>query len=107
MRLVLGLIVMALSTVIATSLLFVIRIFGRHPRIGAKMTHRWARVMLWGFGILNLVKLEINFVNFEIVNVFSHEGINNCICTEVEIHDKSDDKTGNKEDCEVNQKSRK
>jgi 1-acyl-sn-glycerol-3-phosphate acyltransferase len=51
MRLVLGLIVMALSTTVATLFLFLIRIFGRHPRIGAKMTRWWARAMLWGFGI--------------------------------------------------------
>jgi len=51
MRHVLGLIVMAVSTIIATSLLLVLRLFGRHPRLGAKMTRVWACPMLWGFGL--------------------------------------------------------
>jgi len=51
MRLVLGLIMMAVSTLIATVFLILLRIFGRHPRVGAKATHRWAHAMLWGFGI--------------------------------------------------------
>ena len=51
MRLILGAIVLVLSTVAATSLLLIARLTGPHPRLGARVTRHWARAMLWGYGV--------------------------------------------------------
>jgi len=51
MRLIFGGIVLVISVLAFTSVLLIVRLTGLHPRFGARVTRRWARVMLWGYGV--------------------------------------------------------
>ncbi|MHC4952908.1 MAG: lysophospholipid acyltransferase family protein [Planctomycetota bacterium] len=75
MRRVFGLIVMLATTTVVTSFLLVTRIFGRHPRLGARMTRIWARPMLWGYGVRTVVHVPDSLGSGPYVIVANHSSM--------------------------------